>query len=140
MKNNRYIVIVGCGSLGSLLANRLSQEGHSVVVIDKENSTFENLSTSFSGFRLEGDATQVSILKKAKLSDADTFIATTREDNVNLMVAQIAHKVFNVPSVLARVFSPRWEKASTQLGIKIICTTSITAGIFLNAISDTDSI
>ena len=52
MKNNRYIVIVGCGRLGSHLANRLSREGHSVVVIDRYEATFGNLSPDFSGFRV----------------------------------------------------------------------------------------
>jgi trk system potassium uptake protein TrkA len=68
MKNNRYIVIVGCGRLGSHLANQLSRQGHSVVVIDRNEATFSGLSPDFSGFRVDGDATQMAVLKEAKLS------------------------------------------------------------------------
>ena len=135
MKNSRYVVIVGCGRLGSILANRLSREGHSVVVIDRNGSTFEDLSPDFSGFRVEGDATQMAVLKEAKLQRADVLIATTHDDNINLMVAQVAQKILDVPRVLARVFDPRREKIYTQMGIETICPTSVAAEMFLDAIA-----
>jgi trk system potassium uptake protein TrkA len=131
MKNNLYIVIVGCGRLGSHLANRLSHVGHSVVVIDTDEATFNDLSPDFSGFRVQGDATQIAVLKEAKLKKADVFFAVTHEDNVNLMVAQVARKVCDVPQVLARVFDPRREQVFAQLGIETICPTSVAAEMFL---------
>jgi len=134
MKNSRYIVIVGCGRLGSHLANRLSHDGHSVVVVDQDESSFDTLSPDFSGFRMEGDATQLSVLKQAKVKKADVLIATTHEDNVNLMVAQVAKKVFAVSHVLARVFDPRREQVYAQLGIDTICPTSVAAEMFLKAV------
>lgn len=135
MKHNRYIVIVGCGRVGSYLANRLSRDGHSVVVIDRNASALEELSPDFSGFRQEGNATQLSVLKAAKLDKADVCIATTHEDNVNLMVAQVARKIFNVPHVLARVFDPRREQVYARLEIETICPTSVAAEMFLKAVS-----
>jgi len=136
MKNNRYIVIVGCGRLGSHLANQLSREGHSVVVIDTDEATFNDLSPDFSGFRVEGDAVHMAVLKEAKLKNADVLIATTHEDNVNLMVAQVARKVFGVPNVLARVFDPKREEVYARLGIETICPTSVAAEIFLRAVAN----
>jgi len=136
MKNNRYIVIVGCGRLGSLLANQLSRIGNSVVVIDTDESTFNDLSPDFSGFRLEGDATEIAVLKEARLKRADILIATTHEDNVNLMVAQVAQKVFGVPHVLARVFDPKREEVYAQLGIDTVCPTSVAADMFLRAVAE----
>ncbi len=135
MKNSLYIVIVGCGRLGSGLANQLSRIGHSVVVIDSDEDTFEGLSSDFSGFRIVGDATQLAVLKQAKLKDADIFFATTHGDNVNLMVAQVARKLFNVPQVLARVFDPRREQVYNQLGIETICPTSLASEIFMLAVA-----
>jgi trk system potassium uptake protein len=135
MKNSLYIVIVGCGRLGSGLANQLSRIGHSVVVIDSNEDTFNDLSSDFSGFRIVGDATQLTVLKEAKLKDADVFFATTHGDNVNLMVAQVARKLFNVPQVLARVFDPRREQVYNQLGIETICPTSVAAEMFLLAVA-----
>jgi trk system potassium uptake protein TrkA len=135
MRNSLYIVIVGCGRLGSGLANQLSRIGHSVVVIDSDEETFNDLSSDFSGFRIVGDATQLAVLKEAKLKDADVFFATTHGDNVNLMVAQVARKLFNVPQVLARVFDPKREQAYNQLGIETICPTSVAAEMFLLAVA-----
>ena len=135
MKPNRYIVVVGCGRVGSQLANQLSRDGNSVVVIDRDETKFNDLSPDFSGFRIEGDATHMTVLKEAKLKKADVLIATTHEDNVNLMVAQTAQKIFNVPQVLARVFDPKREKVYAQLGIDTICPTSVAAEMFLRAVS-----
>jgi len=136
MKNDRYIVIVGCGRLGSYLANQLSRDGNSVVVIDRNENTFHGLSPDFSGFRVEGDATQIAVLKEVKMREADTLIATTHEDNVNLMVAQVARKIFSVPHVLARVFDPNREGVYVQLGIDTICPTSVAADMFLRAVAN----
>jgi trk system potassium uptake protein TrkA len=139
MNNNLYIVIVGCGRLGSHLANQLSRVGHSVVVIDKNEDTFNELSPAFSGFRVLGDATQMAVLKEAKLKQADVFFATTHGDNVNLMVAQVARKLFHVTHVLARVFDPKREQVYDQLGIETICPTSVAAEMFLMAVASGQS-
>ena len=135
MKTDRYIVIVGCGRLGSHLADQLSREGNSVVVIDMKEAAFDNLSTDFSGFRVTGDATQMAVLREAKAPRADVLIAATHEDNVNLMAAQVAKKIFDVPLVLARVFDPRREKVFDRLGIETICPTSVAADLFLRDVA-----
>jgi trk system potassium uptake protein TrkA len=106
-----------------------------VVVIDKDEATFSNLSPDFSGFRVNGDATQMVVLKEAKLRKADVLIATTHEDNVNLMVAQVARKIFCVPHVLARVFDPKREEFYVQLDIDTVCPTSLGADLFLRAVA-----
>lgn len=129
-----FIIIVGCGRLGSYLANRLSKDGHSVVVIDSREAAFENLSTEFSGFRIEGDATEIAVLKEAKAEKADLLIAATREDNVNLMVSQVAQKIFHVPKVMARVFELKREGIYRALGIETFCPTSLVGDFFLESL------
>jgi trk system potassium uptake protein TrkA len=130
----QYIVIVGCGRLGSMLANQLSSLGTSVVVVDRDQAAFRNLSTEFSGFRITGDAVEVAVLRQAKIEKADCLLAVTSQDNVNLMVAQVAQVVFGVPKVLARVFDPSREQVFRQFGIETICPTQVTANIFLEAL------
>ena len=130
----QYIIIVGCGRLGSYLANTLSGQGHSVVVIDIKASTFESLSSEFSGFRVEGDATEYALLKQVKTDKANILIAATREDNVNLMVVQVAKNLFGVQRVMARVFDPRREEIYRDFGIETISPTSIAAAAFLNSL------
>jgi trk system potassium uptake protein TrkA len=134
MANELFIVIVGCGRLGSFLANQLSRVGHGVVVIDSNEQTFGKLSPDYSGFRVEGDATELAVLKQAKVDRADLVIATTQGDNVNLMVAQVARTEFGVARVLARVFDPRREAVYRRLGVETICPTTVAADLFLKSI------
>lgn len=123
-----YIVVVGCGRLGSFLANRLSNEGHSVVVIDVNASAFDMLTADqFSGFRVEGDATELAVLRHAKLDKADIVIGATQDENVNIMAAQVAKTRFNVPKVIARILDPNKEDFCRKLGIECICPTLIAA-------------
>jgi len=129
-----FVVIVGCGRLGCHVASQLSRAGHGVVVIDCDEDAFNQLAPEFSGFRVEGDATELAILRQAKTDRADLVIATTSDDNVNLMVAQVARTVFLVPRVLARVFEPRREGIYRRLGIETVCPTSLAAGLFLKTI------
>ncbi|HAE87140.1 TPA: potassium transporter TrkA [Candidatus Marinimicrobia bacterium] len=134
MKTTRYIIIVGCGRLGSNLANIFSKRGDSVVIIDKNDETFNKLSPDFSGFRINGDVTQMAVLNNAKLEQADVFIATTHDDNVNLMAAQVAKKIFKVSHVLARVFDPKREQVYTRLGVDTICPTTVATEIFVQSV------
>jgi trk system potassium uptake protein TrkA len=128
----QYVIVVGCGRLGSLLANQLSSLGSSVVVIDRDEAAFRNLSTDFSGFRVTGDAAELAVLHRAKIEKADCLLATTRYDNVNLMVAQVARTVFEVSKVVARVFDPSREEVYRQFGIETICPTKLSAEVLMH--------
>lgn len=139
MPSSLFILIVGCGRLGSYLASRLSEAGNAVVVIDVHEPAFSNLSPNFSGFRVEGDATELAVLREAKIDKADVFIATTKLDNVNLMTAQIAKKLFAVPRVMARVFNPDREEMYESLGVETVCPTLMAAEVFFIRIGDPTS-
>ena len=139
MARDLFIVIIGCGRLGSHLANRLSHAGHGVVAVDSDESAFGNLSAEYSGFRVEGDATELAVLREAKVDKADLVIAATRDDNVNLMVAQVAKAAFAVPRAVARVFDPRREAVYRRLGIETVCPTAVAAGLFLDIVSEAAS-
>ncbi len=120
-----FVIVVGCGRLGVYLADHLSRQGHSVVVVDANHTAFANLSTEYSGFKVEGDATELAVLKQAKINEADVVVGATHNDNVNLMIAQIARKVFNVPKVMARILEPQREELCHTLGIVTICPTTL---------------
>jgi trk system potassium uptake protein TrkA len=134
MVSNQYVIVVGCGRLGALLANQLSSLGSSVVVIDREQAAFENLSTDFSGFRVAGDAAELEVLRQARIDRAQCLLAVTSYDNLNLMVAQIAQAVFGVPKVMARVNNPSREAVYREFGIETICPTTLSAAAFLSAL------
>lgn len=128
MKHPLYIIIVGCGRLGSGLAQRCNDAGHSVVVIDRSAEALAALArANFGGFTFEGDAAEPSTLRRAGIERADMLVAATQNDNVNLLVAQVARSHFGVARVIARVFDPRRQAIYRQLELDTVCPTSLAA-------------
>lgn len=130
----KFVVIAGCGGFGSYLANTLSKSGSSVVVVDNNPEAFIKLSEEFSGFKVEGEITEVALLRRIKLEKAEVFIAATREDNVNLMVTQIANKIFGIREVYARVNNPNRREVFEDMGIMTICPVVVAGDSLLKEI------
>lgn len=130
-KAKGLVAVVGCGRLGSHLADTLSLEGRDVVVMDVNARAFANLSSSFSGFTVEGDATEMSALEQVRLHKAGALLACTDRDNVNIFVAQVAREVFGVSRIMARVYDDSREDLCRSLGIETVCPARVAGGIFL---------
>jgi trk system potassium uptake protein TrkA len=129
-----FIIVIGCGRLGSYLADQLSGAGAGVVVVDREERAFTSLSGEFGGFKIEGDATEFAVLKQARIEKADAVIGATHDDNVNMMIAQVARKVFQVPRAIARVQEPRRVDLCRALAIDSICPTAIAGDLVLRVL------
>ena len=134
------ITVIGCGRLGSLLAERLSRAGHDVVAVDLDPASFDRLPASFGGFRVAGDATELAVLRRARVERADVVLATTRDDNVNLFVTQAATKLLGAKKAIARVFEPSRESTYRVLGVETVCPTVLAAGTFIDRASGADAL
>jgi trk system potassium uptake protein TrkA len=128
------VIIAGCGRVGSQLALLLSQEGHNVVVIDRDPNAFKRLEMSFNGVTLTGMAFDEALLREAGIEGAGAFAAITNYDNTNLMAAEIASGIFGVPLVTARVYNPDKEMTYRTMGIDYICGSTVLAEIFHRAV------
>ncbi|MCD6539372.1 MAG: NAD-binding protein [Candidatus Omnitrophica bacterium] len=100
-----YIIIIGCGELGVKLAEELSLDKHDVVVIDKRRSALRKLGSNFNGQTISADALDLEVLKTAGIEKADALFLLTGNDNLNLVIGQLAKKVFKVRKVIVQVFS-----------------------------------
>lgn len=129
-----YIIVVGCGRTGSHLANLLSKAGKSVVVIDREEKAFEKLDQEFSGFMVEADAIEIDVLEQAKIAKADALIVAADDDSTNMMIAQVAKKIYEVPLVLARVINPAEISVYEALEIQTISPTILSAQLLYDLI------
>lgn len=129
-----YIIIVGCGRVGSELAKLLSNEGHNVVVIDKSQVSFDRLGGTFNGLTLVGNGFDLALLKRAGVERADAFCAVTNGDNTNLISAQVAKKIFNIPKVIARIYDPQRAHIYASLGLDIISGTILFAAMLRDKI------
>ena len=121
------VIIMGCGRVGAQLASMLDNENHKVTVLDIDGHSFRRLSSNFSGTALLGDGTDQEDLKKAGIEEADAFIAVTEGDNRNVMAAQMAKHVFNIPKVICRIYDPLRKDVYESLGIEAISPTTVFA-------------
>jgi trk system potassium uptake protein len=117
------VIVVGCGRVGSQLANTLSAEGHALVVIDRNATAFANLSREFVGRMLTGVGFDRAILQKADIEGADALAATTDSDNVNIVVAVTAKETFGVAHVVARIYNPQAAEIYRREGIPTVTPT-----------------
>lgn len=129
-----YIIIMGCGRVGSQLAKVLTLEGHEIAVIDKKPAAFERLSPSFTGKKITGIGFDLEVLKAADIERADAFISVTNGDNSNILGARIAKNRFRVPKVIARIYDPVRERLYQKMGIQTISSTSWAANKIKNLI------
>ncbi|MCX8125706.1 MAG: NAD-binding protein [Dehalococcoidia bacterium] len=100
---------------------------HRVTVIDVSASSFARLPESFSGTALLGDGTDEEVLRRAGIEQADAFVAVTQFDNRNIMAAQIAKYIFQVPRVICRIYDPLRKDVYEALGLEAISPTTVFA-------------
>jgi trk system potassium uptake protein TrkA len=132
------VLIMGCGRVGAKLAEMLDKAGFTVTVLDTEEYSFRRLPPDFSGTPLVGSGTDQETLKKAKIAEADVFLTLTQGDNRNIMAAQIAKHIFNVPRVICRIYDPRRKELFGELGIETISPTTIFAEMLRDKIAGTE--
>jgi trk system potassium uptake protein TrkA len=120
-----YFIIAGCMTIGASLAQILSEENHDVVVIDSDPKNLEALGSGFNGVTITGMPIDEDVLRNAGIEQADALAAVTRDDNMNVMIAQVAQKLFHVPKVITRLYSPERELVFREMGMTTVCPTSL---------------
>ena len=118
------IIICGAGRVGFTIAKILSEQGHSITVIDQSSEDIQKIDDSLDVKSIVGKGTYPSILEKANASDADMIIAVTRNDEINMLICQIAFSIFNVQKKIARIRSqdylnPKFTKVYNKENLPI---------------------
>lgn len=130
------ILVIGCGNVGSALAATLDEKGHDVSVIDKSPVCFESLPSKFSGFTTTGVPIDMDVLRRGGIQTCDALFAVTNEDDINIMVSQLAQETFKVPKIFARVIDINKGKVYEELGVNIICPTKLTVSAACAALEE----
>ena len=99
------IIICGAGRVGFTIAKLLSEQGHSITVIDQSSEDIQKINDTLDVKAIVGKATYPSILEKANAAETDMIIAVTRNDEINMLICQIAFSIFNIPKKIARIRS-----------------------------------
>lgn len=116
------VIIMGCGRVGSALAQQLSLERYDVCVVDRNPESRELLPASYPGDFLTGNGYNRSVLEAGGITTADAFIAVTSGDNTNIVGARIAKENYRVPYVIARIYDPRRADIYRDLGITTVAS------------------
>ena len=112
-----YVVVAGGGKVGFYLARALINEGHEVLVIERERRKCEAIAEELGSVVTRGDAAELATLSEAGVSRADVVVAVTGDDEDNLVICQLAKRKFNVPRTIARINNPKNEHIFKLLGI-----------------------
>ena len=120
-------VIVGCGRVGSVLADAFDRAGHQVIILDMKTTAFDRLPGAFKGAAVRGDGTDEDTLRRAGAEGADVFMAMTEGDNRNVMSAQLATEALGARQVIAKINDPLRASAYAELGIATLCRTNLMA-------------
>ena len=127
-----FVLIVGCGRVGSSVARSMLRAGNEVSCLDEDpeaharlevglESSWEDAGGQFTvGTGLETDA-----LVAAGIEKADAFVASTDGDNTNIVIAQIAQRRYSVPNVVARILDPLRAECYEKQGMKTVCPTRV---------------
>lgn len=118
-------IIIGCGKLGASIANKISDDGGDVLILDKDREAFRRLSPFYGGMAMTGDALDLDKLKEIQIQKAATLLVVTNDDNTNNMVAQLAVHLFSIQHVIARVVDKDKETIFNENGIQTFCPVSL---------------
>ena len=102
------IIICGAGRVGFTISKLLSEQNHSITIIDQSSEDIQKINESLDVKAIVGKATSPSILEKANTNDADMIIAVTKNDEINMLICQIAYSIFKVPKKIARIRSQEY--------------------------------
>ncbi len=126
------IIIVGCGRVGSGVALKMTREGHSVTVVDKNPLAFERLEANEKISTVLGTGIDCDVLESAGILEADALIAVTKGDNTNIMTAQIARSLYKVPKAIARIVDPRVKEFyEKEMGLTCYCHTVVSSDHYI---------
>lgn len=134
-----HVVVIGCGRVGSGLAQRLQDGGHTVAVIDKSPTAFRRLPEAFSGLRVTGLGFDRDSLAEAGIEDAGGLAAVTNGDNSNIVSARIGRETYGVERVVARIYDPRRAVIYQRLGIPTVPTVAWTTDQVLRRLFPDDT-
>jgi trk system potassium uptake protein TrkA len=115
--------VVGCGRVGSTVALTLAEEGWDVTAVDETETALARLGDRWRGGFVVGHGMDVNVLREAGIEEAEAVVVATDGDNTNIVVAQIAQRMFDVKCVVVRILDPARADFYSERGLDVVCPT-----------------
>ena len=116
--------MIGCGRVGSAVSLQLAGSGWDVTVLDENEDSLARLGEHWTGGFVVGHGMDLKLLREGGIEEADAVVVTTDGDNTNIVIAQVAQKQFDVPTVVVRILDPARAQFYAEKGLRIVCPTS----------------
>jgi trk system potassium uptake protein TrkA len=133
-------IVIGCGRVGANVALQLDASGWDVTAVDENEDSLSRLGESWTGGFVVGHGMDQQLLRDAGVEDADAVVVTTDGDNTNIVIAQVAQKHFQVPTVVARVLDPARAQFYSERGLRIVCPTSAAIETLVETVRATEPV
>jgi trk system potassium uptake protein TrkA len=127
-------LVIGSGRVGSAVALQLQGSGWDVTVLDENEDALGRLGESWTGGFVVGHGMDLKLLRDAGIEEADAVVVTTDGDNTNVVIAQAAQKLFQVPEVVVRILDPARAQFYATKGLRIVCPTSAAIETLVSAV------
>ncbi len=115
----KHIVVVGCGKSGSEIANKMSDKGFFVTVVDRDKKAFLNLNPSFSGFSIERNVVDIKSISTL-VENIDLLLVVTENDDLNIYLSIAAKNILEVDTVITRLYDDSKSFIFNDIDIDVI--------------------
>ena len=132
--------MIGCGRVGSAVAQQLQGSGWDVTVLDENEDSLGRLGENWTGGFVVGHGMDLQLLREAGIEEAEAVVVTTDGDNTNIVIAQAAQKHFQVPTVVVRVLDPARAQFYATRGLRIVCPTSAAIETLVGAVRSAEEV
>jgi trk system potassium uptake protein len=133
-------IVIGSGRVGSAVALQLQGSGWDVTVLDENEDALGRLGENWRGGFVVGHGMDMQLLKEAGIEDADAVVVTTDGDNTNIVIAQVAQKHFEVPTVIVRILDPARAQFYATRGLRVVCPTSAAIETLVGAVREAERV
>jgi trk system potassium uptake protein TrkA len=133
-------LVIGCGRVGSAVAQQLQGSGWDVTVLDENEDSLGRLGENWTGGFVVGHGMDLQVLREAGIEEAEAVVVTTDGDNTNIVIAQAAQKHFEVPTVVVRVLDPARAQFYATRGLRIVCPTSAAIETLVGAVRSAEEV
>jgi trk system potassium uptake protein TrkA len=127
-------LIIGCGRVGSNVALALDRAGWDVTAVDEREEALSRLGDDWGGGFVVGHGMDVQLLREAGIEEADAVVVSTNGDNTNIVVGQVAQKMFGIQCVVVRILDPARAEFYASRGLRTVCPTSTAVSVLTEAV------
>lgn len=127
-------IVIGCGRVGSNVALALDRAGWDVTAVDEREEALSRLGDDWGGGFVVGHGMDVQLLREAGIEEADAVVVSTNGDNTNIVVGQVAQKMFGIQCVVVRILDPARAEFYASRGLRTVCPTSTAVSVLTEAV------